>query len=46
MGGGWCMQYIEENERLRAILSEWSMRAANVICFIWFFDKHHFLINT
>jgi hypothetical protein len=23
-------QYIEENERLRAILSEWSMRAANL----------------
>jgi hypothetical protein len=24
------VQYIEENERLRAILSEWSMRAANL----------------
>ena len=31
----WLVQYIEENERLRAILSEWSMRAANVI---WFWE--------
>jgi len=31
------LQYVEENERLRAILSEWSARAAKVLSYLYIY---------